>query len=285
MSKLSFMDKIGILVNESKNSKIYLILIVVLLITGIILIKTNKSNEKKNKIIFISIAIISLLSIILSFYNSLGKLMNYMMNHFFIGIFFPNIAMYFAAIIVTNIILWISLFNYKSSKQIKLLNIIVYMIINYLMFLLLKIIKVGNIDIYSQSSIYENESANAIISLTSTVFIIWIVFLIIYKILLIYLKKDYKEKIKKVVIKKSIKKLPDNYESIEIPKIVYKKSNSNLYLNDIQMKKQLENMLTLEDYKTLIKILNEHKKTKRKKEQEEKELKIYKELLELYELH
>ena len=88
-----------------------------------------------------------------------------------------------------------------------------------------------------------------------------------------------------MVIKKSIKKLPDNYESIEIPKIVYKKSNSNLYLNDIQMKKQLENMLTLEDYKTLIKILNEHKKTKRKKEQEEKELKKYKELLELYELH
>ena len=67
--------------------------------------------------------------------------------------------------------------------------------------------------------------------------------------------------------------------------MVYKKSNSNLYLNDIQMKKQLENMLTLEDYKTLIKILNEHKKTKRKKEQEEKELKKYKELLELYELH
>lgn len=313
MSKLSFIEKLGILISTSMKSKIFLLFLIVLVFLGIALFRTNKKNEKLNKAIYCITTIIIVAFILITYHDSIGKLITYMMNNFFVAAFFPNLAIYMAALIATNIILWVSIFSYKSSKQIKILNIVVYIIMNYLLALILNTVKTDNLDIFSQAAIYENKTASALISLSSTIFIIWIIFLVIYKILLIYLRKDYKPKVKKILVKKKVKKLPENYLPLDTPEFIYgtapKKHVVVENSQEEQILKEMESKFTLDDYKIMSKILKDKKidnieeykskpldiddiiidKPQEKEiiedeviEDEQIELKKYNELLELY---
>lgn len=184
-----------------------------------------------------------------------------MMDNLFVVIFFPNLAVYLVAIIITNIILWISIFSFKSAKPIRNLNIIVYSIMTYLMLLILNVINENKLDIFSQESIYGNKQVSALIDISSFIFVLWIIFLVVYKIILIYLKKNYAPNVKKVVIKKKVKILPENYQPLNIPDYVYGtiRKNNKVSINEQSNLKELESRFTLEDYKLFSKILKEEK--------------------------
>ena len=287
MSKMSFLEKIDILFKLSKSSYIYLLVILILLIFGIVFSTTNRRTIKRNKQIYIGFSIFILASLILVFHKSLSQIFDYMMNNFFIAILFPNLAIYMVALIATNIIVWISIFSYKTSDAIKRLNCIVYMIINYLLFLLLSIINDKKLDIFTQSSVYGNKKATALIELSSTIFIVWIIFLVLYKVILIYIKKDYQVPVKKVVVKKKIKKLPSNYEPTDTPALLYGKipqikNNPNQLtleqqelitqniLKERALRKEYEDLLTIDDYKRILKILKQKKYSSALEIEEEK---------------
>lgn len=284
MSKISFIEKIKVLIEVSKSSQIYFAIFIILLFLGIKLLGTNKKNASTNRIAFL-VALISIVTYLcISFHDSLGKMISYMMDNFFIVALFPNIAIYLAALIATNIIVWISIFSFKSSKQIKMLNVSIFIIMNYLFTLVLTIINRESLDVFSQNSIYENKLSSSLISLSSIIFIVWIIFLIIYKVLLIYTRKDYKPKVKKIIVKKKVKKLPENFVPINEPQLILttkKKEKKN-----VSIPTEMENILTLDDYKLLVKILNEHKQKEKEANEkiasQQEELKKYNELLSLY---
>ena len=272
MSKLSLWDKLGILIKLSSSSKTYVMILVGLLVFGFVLSLTTKKNQKIHKILYgiMTVAIAGL--IIASYHSSLGKMFSYMMNHFFIAFYFPTIAIYLAAIIVMNIIVWISIFSFKSSKQIRLLNISIYIIMNYLMALLLKVINTNKLDIFDQASLYGNKNATALIELSSLVFIVWIIFLVLYKIILIYLRKDYKPRIKRVIVRKTVKKLPENFQSTLVPNFVYGKVPHQETLvveppktEDELLLEQFSKQFTLEDYKLFSRLLKQEQEKERKK--------------------
>jgi len=226
MSKLSFLDKLRILVEVSQSSKLYILVLVLLVALVAFFSTTNRKNVKRNKIIYILVTIFIMILIVATYHAPLGNMFGYMMDNFFIAAFFPNLAIYFAALVAMNIILWISLFNYRTSNSIKTLNLAVYVIMNYLLALILNIINSNKLDIFEQSSVYGNKQATALIELSSLVFIIWILFLIIYKIILVYLRKDFAPRTKKVLVKRTIRKLPDNYEPTNIPNFVHIKKET-----------------------------------------------------------
>ena len=272
MTKLSLIDKLNIVWNLSKDSKFYIVLLIVLICLGFGLSLTNAKNKKRNMIAYILVATSIAIFVIASYHSSLGNMFSYMMNNLFIAIYFPNIAIYFAGLLATNIILWISIFNLKSSKQIRTLNITIYIIMNYLLFLLLNIINKNKLDVFNQETLYGNQEARALIELSSVVFIAWIVFLIIYKIILIYLRKDYKPKVKKIIVRKKVKKLPENFEPKMNPGIVYGSipHRETIIIKEVEKEedpllKELSSKFTLEDYKMVSKLLKEAK-TKKKKE-------------------
>ncbi|MCI8569496.1 MAG: hypothetical protein HFJ11_05930 [Bacilli bacterium] len=259
MNKISLVDKVSIFFEVSKT--INLILLIVLILLSIIFLNSNKKNAKNIRYIYTAFISFTLIYFFIKYNISLNKMFDYMMNNFFIAIYFPNLAIYAFGLIITNIIFYISLFNYKVSKIIKKINIVVYIFINYLFFLVLKIINMHQLDIYSQNSVYGNRKALALIELSSLIFIIWIVFLTIYKIFIFYLKKEYKQPVKKIIRIKKVKKLPENF----IPKEFPTKVNGNISKKTFnkneedELLKIYDNMLTLEDYKTIIKILQNHK--------------------------
>lgn len=284
MSKLSFLDKLRILFDLSKSSILYLIILIALISLGIVLISNNRKNEKRNKTIYISISVFILFTLIIMYHFSLGNMFQYMMENFFIVLYFPNLAIYLAALIATNIILWISIFSYKSSKQIKTLNTIVYIIMNYLLALLLNVINKNNLDIFTKKSVYTNENATALIELSSTLFFTWIIFLIIYKIILIYLRKDYKPKVKKILIKKRVKKLPEKFLPVTSPSYIYGEAPKKPVVEQekpVMIKENINNevneyekMLTLDDYKRVLKLLQSQTEKKKQETAIRKDLEI-----------
>ena len=241
MSKLSFLDKMGILVEISKSSKLYILVLVLLVALGVVFSTTNKKTAKRNKIIYILVTIFIMVLIVATYHAPLGNMFSYMMDNFFIAAFFPNLAIYCAALVIMNIILWISLFNYRTSNAIKMLNIVIYVIMNYLLALVLNVINSNSLDIFTQSSVYGNKEATALIELSSLVFLVWILFLIIYKIILVYLRKDYKPKVKKILVKRTVKKLPENYEPTKTPEIVH--TNKNTFIK----KEEVPEIIGLQD--------------------------------------
>ena len=234
---------------------------------------TNKKNAKKSKKIYKTIYIILIGTIILIYNSSLSSMYDYMMNNFFIGFYFPNLAIYLAAIILTNVILLKTIFNFREDKLLKILNTIVYSIIHYLLILILEIINSNKLDVFDQVAIYKNNDIAGLISLSSTLFIIWIIFIIVYKTIRKSQRKHQKVRIpiRKIITYK--KKMPSNYLTIDIPNEVYGKFgvlreegtyvDSNLldfyHTEKSSIKKEYESMFTLDDYKKMVEILKDGK--------------------------
>lgn len=304
MSKMSFMDKLSVLLNVSLSSKLFIALFILLIVIGIVLIKNNNNDVQKNKKIYLVITIFISALVIFTFNTSLAKMFDYMMNNFFIIVYFPNIAIYLAAIIATNIILFVSIFSNKTSKVIKNINIIVYTLINYFLVLLLFTVNKSGLDLFSQSSIYQNESATALIELTSIVFIVWVIFLVLYKLILSYLRKgeeisEDKARIRKKILMEEQQKIFQEKAELEREKEELRKAQEEMTTpvvvreeapkqmsREEYMMKQFDQMLTLNDYKVLLNVLKEHK-AKEKAEQERQQMiknenYKYEELLSLY---
>ena len=240
MSKLSLLDKLKVLSDVTSSSGLFIVAIVILIALAALLITTNTKTKKISRFVCIAIYGAIIIVSILFYREELFELFDYMMNNFFIAIYFPNLAIYFAAIVTTNIILWISIFNRKITKWIRTINTIIFCFIHYLLILIINIITTNKLDIFDQTSIYENQEALALIELSSTIFVVWILFLIIYKIIRIYQDNQEinpKEELENSPWEKEIRKelpkdpiiktetiikreLPDSIKKTEVPSII-----------------------------------------------------------------
>ena len=275
MEKLTLGKELSLFFKIISENKFSIVILLFLIFLTFIFITTNKKNIKTTKKIYIGIY--SFITLFLLIFNGkhLGKFFDYMMNNFFIAIYFPNFAIYFAAIIISNIIVLISIFNQKITKLIKNINIVVYTFITYLLILLIGVISKSDLDVYSQASIYKNTSAHALISLTSTVFMLWIIFLILYTIIKKFITKD-KDKEEVIVKEKIVKEriLPDNIKEVPIPAFatvvtpiteeeINKKAEIEIQKRvntRLRETHQLDNMLSKKDYMIILKMLKDKDK-------------------------
>ena len=306
MSKLSFLDKLKIFFEVSKNSFWFPIIMILLLGVAVVLLSNKKKSMKQEKTISIIFSILIVLLVFVVYHVSIANIFDYMMDNLFITIYFPTITIYFAAMIITNIIVWISLINQKTSKLIKRVNMIIYILMNYLLALILNIINTEKLDVFTQSSIYSNKKVTALIELSSIVFMVWIIFLILYRIILVYIRKDYKLLETRSIIKRIENKLPDNYKTIQLPSYIKKlgkvqeenkviqpipeivdlrletSENTTIKVDPLEeikkkkeetekLTKEFEKMLTVEDYHLLLKLLQEQKERGIKKQQEQEQ--------------
>ena len=292
MEQLSFSEKLKILVDVSSSSGICIASIVLLLFMAFLFLTTTRKNAKSSKKFYITVYVVLIISFMGIYSSSLKDMFDYMMNNFFIVVYFPNLAIYLAAIIATNIILWVTIFNFKEDKLLKFLNTFVYCIIHYLLILILNIVTKNKLNVFDQTSVYGNHEALALIGLTSTVFIVWIIFLVIYKIIRGKQKAHEKVPVRIRNVVRYKKKLPDSINSVSTPDVVqgtlmkkdtpdvdlinfYQQQNNILeqqYQNILREKeqqeqiyqeqtrnqellKQYDNMLTLNDYKTVLNLL------------------------------
>ena len=289
MIQMSFSEKLKVLVDVSSSSGICIASIFLLIFMAALFLTTNRKNAKSSKKLYASIYILLLIVVFIVYHDSLSTMFDYMMNNFFIVFYFPNLAIYLAAIIATNIILLATIFNFREDKILKYLNTTIYCMIHYLLVLILNVVAKNKLDVFDQTSIYKNTDASAIISLTSTIFIVWIIFIIIYKLIRKSQKKKQKVRVPVRRVIKYKKKLPENYEAIDAPselvgsagnikeKGVYVEGNLlDFYKNEAKEKeqeliKEYDSMLTLADYKKVLEILKSNSSIKLDKEEFEED--------------
>ena len=289
MKSLSFLEKLKVLVDVSSSSGLCIATFVILMFLIFINITTSRKNKKITKKLYITMYVAITVVLLLQYGKYLTKMFDYMMNNFFIAVYFPNLAIYLAAIITTNIILWKTIFTKKVDKVLKIVNSVVYSIMHYLLVLILSVVSKNSLNVFDNASVYANNKALALISISSTMFIVWIVFLIIYKIIKninqpetstnkvklpknvtqIITPKRVKEVTKKVlpsnIIEKNYpqtistrNKLPLNIVERAVPKEVKEKVNIIEIVNESKEKDLLEkydSMLTINDYKKVLEIL------------------------------
>ena len=153
MERLSFMDKLSVLLEITKSSSLYIVILIAILALGLILLSTNNKKAKGSKFFYAIIYIIIIMTLLYAYRDSLSNMMDYMMNNLFILIYFPNLAIYVAAILISNIIIWLTVFNKKVPKIIKRINVSIYCITTYILMLILNIINENKLDVFSQSSV------------------------------------------------------------------------------------------------------------------------------------
>ena len=219
MNSITLVDKLDVVIKLTSSNAFYQIALIALIFLSFLLIMTNKKNKKDSIKTFLTIYFLVFLVIIIKYRSSLSTMFDYFMDNVFIIFYFPNIAVYFLSIIVTNIVTLISVFSRKTKKNIKVINSIIFCIINYLLIIILNIINTKKLDVFDVTSLYENKNIHTIIELSSNIFIIWIIFLILYKIIVIYLEKD-KEEIEEKVI---IKELPSSINKLKAPNKVIRR--------------------------------------------------------------
>lgn len=261
MTSISMLDKLKLVLNLSEN--VFNIAIIVFMIfISFLYITTNKNNRKSSLKAYIAMYIILFAVILIRYYDSLPTMFDYFMDNVFDIIYFPNIAVYMGFIILSNIIMLVSIFSTRTHKYIKTINVIISGILDYIFVLFVSLVNAKKINVFNIESLYSNRNIHTLIELSSNIFILWIVFLIIFKIVISIIENNKNKKISKVSVehigghndKKKLSKMPDNIIKTTAPMII-KREEPIMY----------DSMFTLDDYKHMLSILESDKENVNKK--------------------
>ena len=267
MSPLSLITKLQTVFDFIISRNLYLMILAVLVFLTIIFITTNGSNRKQSKKTYIILYLAFFAFIGIQYGESIVTVLDYAINEIFYTYYFPNIVIYLIMLIVTNIILWKTIFSEKNDKKLKILNSCAFSIIVYLFILGISAINNLNLDIFNITELYSSNQVRSILELSMLIFTFWIVLLVIYHL------------IKKFQYKHNIIKTEEftNYNIINDFNIdkAYKLPKTRIYIEEEKKeepkieKPSLEPGFTLEEYKVMSKILKEEQEQKRKEETED----------------
>lgn len=270
MRQTTILDKLKLIFDLSTSNVIYIIALGILLFITALFLTTNRKNYKESIKTYAILYLIIAIFIGVKFYSSLGSMFDCMMNNLFIVFYFPNISVYLAAIIITNIIIWVTIFSRKTKFGIKLINCIVFLLIHYLLVLNLSIITNEKLDVFNQTSLYSNADVHALVELTGGIFIVWILFLIIYKIIYSYLDSKNESVVESEVTQKSVvkeHKIINGIREVSSPYVVKREMTKPVVVYENPQVNPntaiYDQMLTVEDYKLLLSILSEEKAKKK----------------------
>ena len=267
MSPLSLITKLQTVFDFITSRNLYLMILVVLVFLTIIFITTNGSNRKQSKKTYIILYLAFFAFIGIQYGESIVTVLDYAVNEIFYTYYFPNIVIYLIMLIVTNVILWKTIFSEKNDKKLKIINSCAFSIIVYLFILGISAINNLNLDIFNITELYSSNQVRSILELSMLIFTFWIVLLVIYHL------------IKKFQYKHNIIKTEEftNYNIINDFNIdkAYKVPKTRIYIEEEKKeepkieKPSLEPGFTLEEYKVMSKILKEEQEQKRKEETED----------------
>ena len=255
MSPLSLITKLQTVFNVITSSNLYLMILALIVFLTLIFITTNGSNRKQSRRAYILIYLAGFIFLAVQYGNSFLTLLDYAINEVFITYYFPNIVIYILMLLITNIILWKTIFNDKIEKKLKIINSTAFALIVYLFILAIATINKLNLDVFNITELYSSNDVRSIMELSTLIFTFWIVILIIYHLIRRY---QYKHNIIEV----------ENFTNYNIIKDfnikeAYKTTNQKIIIEEPKEEKtDIDSKFTLEEYKLMSKILKEEKDSK-----------------------
>lgn len=270
MRELSLLEKFNILKDLTISSNIFIIILILFIILAITFCTTTRMNEKRKKKYYLIIYAVIIVATIIYFNKSFIHLFDYMMNNVISILSFPTLFIYLVSLIITNIIIWKTTLSGKSDNIEKIVNSIVFCLLQYLLILNLHVILSNKLDVYSQINVYSNKNFLALTELSSSIFIIWLIFLLIYRTVKYYLykKKGILATSTVVVASTPKKKINPLIKSVKAPAFIRGEVEKQPIRKPYAKTKEMlayENALTLEDYKLLLQLLKEDKEKAKEK--------------------
>ncbi len=281
MSPLSLMTKLQTVFDLITSRNLYLMILAVVVFLTIIFITTNGSNRKQSRRTYILIYLAGFIFIAFQYGSSFMTLLDYAINEVFITYYFPNIVIYLIMLIITNIVLFKTIFSSKADFKLKVINSTAFAIIMYLFILAIAQITNLELDVFNITELYSSNEVRSLLELSMFIFVFWMVVLGVY-----YLIRKYQYKHNLIQEEtftnyniihdfnvKEAYKVPKNQVIIEEPKEEKKEVLTTMNL--------LGQDFTLDEYKLMVKILKEEKE----KEQIKQESKTVEENAPLTELN
>ncbi len=181
MDYMNIIEKLQIFMNLITNSEL-LMGTIVLIALSILLFLNKQINNKKLFRVVLLINIGSFL--IMLFLNSeqLITIYNSIIDKIFMNFYFPSVEVYLFILLFMFVVLFVSIFNIKMKKSYKITNIIAFFSFFYLFLMLVNIIVTNNLNIFDINSIYTNKEAVAILELSTLVYVLWLITLLIISI-------------------------------------------------------------------------------------------------------
>lgn len=194
MSDFSLVEKIKVLMNLIISSPLFLFCSMVGVAVLILFIICMKKEMKINKWIFISIWAIILFVLIFNYSSIFIYIFETLIDSVFMALYFPNLTVYIAILLIINGVLLYSLISKKVSKTNKIINFVTALIIDLFLILIVDIINSNSINVYDQLTMFTNSNLLVLLQLTSAVFVSWILLSLLvsaHKKLKKYDKKEY----------------------------------------------------------------------------------------------
>lgn len=268
MKDLSLITKLQTVFNLIASKNLYLMILVLIIFLTILFITTNGSNRKQSKKAYILLYLAGFIFIAFQYGSSILTLFDYAINEVFITYYFPNIVIYLLMLIITNIILWKTIFNDKVNFKLKVINSTAFAIIMYLFILAVSSINNLNLNVFNITELYSSNQVRSLLELSMFVFAFWVVVLLIYYLIRRYLYKHNLIQVETFTNYNIINDF-DIKEAYKIPKktllVEEPKKEEKIEPNSINI---LGQEFTIDEYKVMLKILKEEKEKKNRKEQE-----------------
>ena len=83
MTQTTILDKLKVILDVSMSSKLFIAVILFIILITLVSLTTNRKNVRRTKIIYGLTYLVVIATIIVFYYDSLGKMFDYMMNNFF----------------------------------------------------------------------------------------------------------------------------------------------------------------------------------------------------------
>lgn len=171
MDDFSLVEKIKVLMNIILSSPLFLFCSMIGIALLILFIVCIKKEKKINKWIFISIWLGLLLILIFNYTTIFIKIIDIFFDGVFMALYFPDITIYIVFVSILNFMLLYSLISKKVNKGHKIVNFICTLTVDFLLILIIDIIKGNNINVYDSLNIYTNSNLLVLFQLTSAIFV------------------------------------------------------------------------------------------------------------------
>lgn len=267
MDYMNIIEKLQIFMNLITNSQL-LMGTIVLIALSILLFLNKQINNKKLFRVVLLINIGAFL--IMLFLNSeqLITIYNSIIDKIFMNFYFPSVEIYLFILLFMFVVLFVSIFNIKMKKSYKITNIIAFFSFFYLFLMLVNIIVTNNLNIFDINSIYTNKEAVAILELSTLVYVLWLIILLIisisntvYAYILNKRKNEVTQEVGDSVDALREEAYTDNIDDSYIPNGEFEYSLSESVNNEVLVEKNNINIdkksYSLEDYKTFNSILKQ----------------------------
>lgn len=170
MVPISLIEKLKTIFNVISSSSFFFIALIISIILLILVIISLKKYKKVNTKLFIIAWLVIVILLIIKYHAFILALSDSFIENIFMAIYFPNLAIFTIVIIVSNISLFYSIIKKDRDMIYRIIQIVSAILINFLFILILDTIVKNNIDVYSQTEIYQNNNLFVLLECSMAIF-------------------------------------------------------------------------------------------------------------------